>query len=89
MQRLDTKEKIDVDGASMNSKADIELGEEEGKYSSPSEKCAICLEMYKTDTVVCLSNNPTCLHTFHHSCMSDWLLKHDDCPVCRRSYLFE
>lgn len=26
-----------------------------------------------------------CHHEYHHPCMMEWLKKHDDCPVCRKS----
>ena len=48
--------------------------------------CSICLEEFKNGDKICQS--PNCSHIFHvHGCMEEWLLRHDDCPCCRRIYL--
>jgi hypothetical protein len=45
--------------------------------------CAICLSHFKSQQLVCESNNILCQHVFHKECMVDWLMKlHDDCPTC-------
>jgi hypothetical protein len=50
--------------------------------------CAICLSHFKTQELVCKSNNSSCQHVFHKDCMVDWLMKrHDNCPMCRLVYL--
>lgn len=51
--------------------------------------CAICLSKYKIHQQVCESNNMSCLHVFHSDCMSSWLLKHNECPMCRERYLLK
>jgi hypothetical protein len=52
--------------------------------------CAICLNHFKTQQLVCESDNPLCRHIFHKDCMVDWLMKlHDDCPMCREVYLLQ
>lgn len=51
--------------------------------------CAICLGAFEDRQLVCESSNTSCEHTFHEVCMSSWLLKHDDCPMCRQTYLLK
>jgi Ring finger domain len=55
------------------------FGEEEG--------CAICQAVFEETHRVCESNCSDCKHMFHESCMTDWLLKHRSCPICRVPYL--
>lgn len=42
--------------------------------------CAICLEPTT-------HQHPTlsCSHTFHHSCLAQWLTAHNRCPLCRHN----
>lgn len=49
--------------------------------------CAICLDHFHSGDTVCESTQ--CSHRFHVECMTDWLKKHHDCPVCRQPYLKE
>jgi hypothetical protein len=50
--------------------------------------CAICLSQFKSQQLVCESNNSSCRHIFHKDCMVDWLMKnHEECPMCREVYL--
>lgn len=53
---------------------------------SPSE-CAICLTKYKDGDDVCWSQNVKCFHAYHSNCIIEWLLKHNECPMCRRNFL--
>jgi Ring finger domain len=54
---------------------------------SSHEQCAVCLRDYRDGDVVAWSHNPNCHHIFHKECMSEWLMKHSDCPICRRNFL--
>ena len=49
--------------------------------------CPICLESYKEGDEIAWSHNEQCLHAFHLSCILDWLIKHDQCPMCQVNYL--
>ena len=51
--------------------------------NSDNEKCIICLEDFKINEQ-CLYLN--CLHLFHARCIIEWLLKHDNCPICKEYY---
>ena len=49
--------------------------------------CDICQEEYKKGDVMAASRNPACTHLYHQHCIVEWLVNHDECPVCRRNYL--
>jgi len=52
--------------------------------SSPTEKCAICLEdMKEKQKIVCL-NVKDCNHTFHQKCIDACLKITPKCPICRK-----
>lgn len=51
--------------------------------------CSICLEPYKENEEICWSKNENCTHAFHLDCMVNWLMDHDECPICRSAYLHE
>jgi Ring finger domain len=51
-------------------------------------ECAICSRSFRHNRdVVCDSNNRSCRHVFHASCMKRWLLLNPNCPLCRKEYL--
>jgi Ring finger domain len=52
-----------------------------------AEVCTICLEQFHNGQDVCESRNEMCNHRFHAVCASEWLLKSQLCPCCRRNYL--
>lgn len=49
--------------------------------------CAICLKAYHVDDEIYWSQNPKCCHHFHSCCVEMWLLRNDNCPLCRELYL--
>ena len=53
------------------------------------ELCAICLEGYNDNEEICRSRNKKCPHKFHLDCMVNWLMDHEQCPICRLPYLEE
>lgn len=50
-------------------------------------QCPICICEFEIGDELCYSRNTKCPHMFHHSCMSEWLIKHNVCPLCRVDYL--
>lgn len=50
-------------------------------------ECSICMERFEKDDIVSWSPTTTCLHVFHHECLKEWLLYHDNCPYCRITVL--
>jgi hypothetical protein len=47
--------------------------------ADPEDKCAICMEQYKTATMVKLP----CGHLYHSICIMEWLKKNNKCPLGR------
>ncbi|CAF1094940.1 unnamed protein product [Adineta steineri] len=43
--------------------------------------CAICLENFELLSEV--KQLPICHHVFHINCLTEWLLRHGNCPMCR------
>ena len=62
----------------------IENGDE---YSH--DQCPICLLDYEEGDLISWSRNKQCHHYFHRDCLLVWLMKHEDCPYCRRPYLVD
>jgi Ring finger domain len=57
-------------------------------HNKGSGECAICSRTFRHGRdVVCDSNNNSCRHVFHASCMKRWLLLNPNCPLCRHEYL--
>ena len=51
------------------------------------QTCSICCEDYQKDDEIAISSNKNCPHVFHHSCILQWLMDNDDCPMCRCNFL--
>ncbi|CAF1861492.1 BnaC04g36390D [Brassica napus] len=49
--------------------------------------CAICLEEMSEEgsEQEALCQPPECVHMFHEDCLTNWLDRHDSCPLCRQS----
>jgi len=43
--------------------------------------CAICLDDFDEHSEIIIGNK--CAHIFHSKCIIHWLLKRDECPICR------
>jgi len=50
------------------------------------KNCPICCETYVNGDDVAWSRNEHCWHAYHTDCILEWLLKHDDCPICRNGF---
>merc|ERR1712226_657984 len=54
------------------------------KHKLDSLTCSICLGDFTVGDCVAFSSNSECNHSFHHSCIAEWLTsKHNSCPNCR------
>jgi len=51
--------------------------------------CSVCLEPYKAGDLVSWSIKEECNHVFHYRCIYPWLLKSEQCPICRSKYLVD
>lgn len=51
------------------------------------KQCHICIDEYQIGDDICSSPNKECTHKFHVECITEWLLKHNNCPLCRADYL--
>lgn len=59
----------------------IELKWTAPRHAIESRVCAICLGKYRWSAVLC---GLPCGHHYHHSCITEWLLKDNHhCPTCR------
>ena len=50
------------------------------------KSCPICMKSYIITDII---KGLTCKHTFHKSCIEQWLEKHDDCPLCKCNFAEE
>ena len=50
-------------------------------------QCPICLDEFHDGDEICVSQNQQCRHVFHHVCIKEWLLRHEECPCCRNNFL--
>jgi hypothetical protein len=65
-----------------DSNSDSETDESQGL----AVQCVICLEKFRQGDMICTSCNNQCIHEFHETCITTWLLHHQDCPSCRRNF---
>jgi len=93
---LDIEEDIEEDteeGIEEDTEEGIEEDIEEatkGVFSfTEKPECSICLETYKAGEIIFWAKNKNCKHLFHRECIAEWLLKHEECPLCRNNLLFD
>ena len=59
---------------------------QQGMTATADTTCAICLEPLAGATATQHTHATTsCNHSFCHSCLAEWLVSHNRCPVCRRN----
>merc|ERR1712137_88019 len=52
---------------------------------NPTWACPICLEDVEVDLLVKICSDSGNAHVFHKGCLHKWLIKCNNCPVCKRS----
>jgi hypothetical protein len=57
----------------------------EGDIREEDANCSVCLSDYEPGEI--LRKLPVCSHLFHQSCIDEWLVAHQTCPLCRVSLL--
>jgi len=45
--------------------------------------CSVCLDDFEVGDELSWSRQLKCQHVFHSECLTSWLMKNVDCPVCR------
>lgn len=53
------------------------------QLATTNECCSICLEHYETNLSTPNVCRLGCSHHFHTNCLSQWLITHHTCPLCR------
>ena len=51
------------------------------------DPCHICLDHFCIGEDVSWSNVSKCEHCFHSKCITEWLLKNEACPCCRKNMI--
>jgi len=65
---------------------DNSTGEAQDENDITENQCAICLTNFDKGDKISSSLLHQC-HEFHQDCLTAWLVKHDDCPCCRRALI--
>jgi len=85
-------EHVDDDGAEAATEAaSVEEGVDAGSSchgdQQQQQSCAICLVEFEKGDEISWSDCEDCAHHYHKTCILKWLLRHNECPSCRRPYL--
>lgn len=59
----------------------------DNEHPGIEQQCAICLTNYEDGDKVSGATNGSCKHHFHQHCLTEWLMRKDDCPYCRQTIL--
>jgi len=76
----DNKATVDFQAAKKSMIQESEEDEDDGNV------CTICLEHFGVGEEVAWSRQPSCRHVFHRECITQWLMKSGECPMCRVEY---
>lgn len=82
------KDDILVKIKSMKSASNFTVGDQSTSVYS-TKTCPICVEDYKFGDDIAWSRNEKCYHAYHTSCILEWLMDHDDCPMCRQDFVLK
>ena len=52
----------------------------ENNFVTNDYKCSICLDSLEENNIITLLN---CNHQFHESCLKQWTINNNTCPLCR------
>mmetsp|Transcript_19451 Transcript_19451/g.41898 ORF Transcript_19451/g.41898 Transcript_19451/m.41898 type:complete len:267 (+) Transcript_19451:111-911(+) len=66
---------------------DIEAPITDQEDQGATATCTICMEPFQTGDRMAKSDMKKCQHTFHYDCMVDWLVRKQECPICRTIFL--
>jgi hypothetical protein len=78
-KRLTKKEKEIVQICKLHGKS-VDFESHFGIYKKQVENCSICLSEYEsTQGIVVLD----CRHYFHQTCLEDWMVEKQSCPLCK------
>jgi len=72
-----TKKMTDSSGAGVMDQGD-DLQEDNEDMT-----CTICLEPFEAGQDLSFSRGLKCHHCFHRDCLVPWMMRNDDCPMCR------
>ena len=65
---------------------DTSLDDQSGIHDT-DDTCNICLEPFTENDEITTSIVSKCSHGFHRQCITDWLMKHNECPCCRGTFI--
>jgi len=74
---------------SIRSSLNFNTADDNGSLRYSPKTCPICCEDYVKGDDIAWSKNERCCHAFHTKCIAEWLMDHNDCPMCRNIYLVE
>ncbi len=72
----------------------MSMSDEESQIESSSNEndedliCRICLEPFQVGDSIAIPKSLPCNHFhFHSACITNWLVRHNNCPICRAVYI--
>lgn len=65
---------------------EMNFGDNNG-LAEEDKECPVCFEVFDVNDKIAWSISGECQHIFHMDCIKSWLLRHTECPCCRRMYM--